>query len=140
MASAALSTDAIQRFLLAKSVAVLATIQASGAPLATPMWFVHDDQSIIMISEKGLQKVTNLRRDPRACVTVEGEVNGETAGVIVQGQIRFLDAATERAPHVDALHAKYHGALAGRWGGRAMLSDRVMFCLEAYRVNAWGLG
>ncbi len=138
MASPAFSNAAVQRFLSAKSVAVLATVQPSGAPLATPMWFVHDDQSIVMISEKALQKVKNLRRDSRACVAVEGEVNGATADVIVQGQIHFLDAETERAPYVDALHAKYDG-LANRWGGRAMPSDRVMFRLEANRVNAWGL-
>ncbi|ETW93032.1 MAG: hypothetical protein ETSY1_41010 [Candidatus Entotheonella factor] len=139
MAGQTLANDAIQRFLSSKSVAVLATVQPSGAPLATPMWFVHDEQSLIMISEAHLQKVKNFRRDPRACVAVEGEVDGGIAGVIVQGQIRFLNTETERAPYIDALHAKYHGALASRWGGRAMPSDRVMFCLEANRVNAWGL-
>ncbi len=139
MASDALANDAIQRFLSTKKVAVLATVQPSGAPLAMPMWFVHDDRSIVMISEKALQKVRNLHRDPRACIAVEGEVNGMIAGVIVQGDIRFLDTETERAPYIDALHAKYDGALAVRWGGRAMPSDRVMFCLKADRVSTWGL-
>ncbi|ETX07318.1 MAG: hypothetical protein ETSY2_11865 [Candidatus Entotheonella gemina] len=139
MADYTLANAAIQRFLSAKSVAVLATVQPSGAPLATPMWFVQDDHSLIMISENHLQKVKNLYRDPRACVAVEGEVDGGIAGVIVQGQIRILDTETERAPYIDALHAKYDGALASRWGGRAMPSDRVMFRLEANRVNVWGL-
>ncbi len=71
-------------------------------------------------------------------MALEGEVNGVVAGVVVQGQIRFLDAAAERGSYVDALHAKYSD-LANRWGGRAMPSDRVMFRLEPNRVSAWGL-
>ena len=134
-----LANATIQRFLSAKSVAILATIQPSGAPLAMPMWFVHDDQSIVMISEKALQKVKNLHRDPRSCVTVEGEINGSIAGIIAQGHMHFLDTESERAPYIDALHAKYEGALASRWGGRAMPDDRVMFRLAINRINVWGL-
>lgn len=130
---------AIHAFLSAKPVAVLATLQASGAPLAMPMWFVHDEQAIVMISEADHRKVKNMRRDPRVCVTVEGEVKGAVAGVIVQGSARFLETPEARASYIDALHAKYNGALASRWGGREMPADRVMFRIEANRVNAWGL-
>ena len=138
MAASPLSNPAVQRFLASKSVAILATVQASGAPLAMPMWFVHDDSAMVMISEAGLQKVRNLRRDPRVCVVAEGEVDGVIAGVIVQGRAQFLETETERDSYVEALHVKYRG-LAERWGGRAMPSDRVMFRIDADGVNAWGL-
>lgn len=134
-----LSSPLIQRFLASKSVAILATVQASGAPLAMPMWFVHDESTIVMISEAGLQKVRNLRRDPRVCVVAEGEVGGVIAGVVVQGQVRFLETADERSAYVDALHAKYYG-LAARWGGREMPADRVMFRIDPHRSCTWGLG
>ena len=140
MVDHALSHPFIQRFLASKRVAILATLQASGAPLAMPMWFVHDDAAIVMISEVGLQKVRNLRHDPRVCVAAEGEVHGEVAGVIVQGQARFLETEAEQSPYVDALHTKYSGSLAERWGGRAMPPDRVMFRIAPDRVNSWGLG
>src|SRR5688572_33106708 len=98
-----LSSPLAQRFLASKSVAILATVQASGAPLAMPMWFVHDGATIVMISEAGLQKVRNLRRDHRVCVVAEGEVGGVIAGVIVQGHVRFLETADERSAYVEAL-------------------------------------
>ena len=138
MADHSLSSPLLQRFLASKSVAILATLQASGAPLAMPMWFVHDDSTIVMISEVGLQKVKNLRRDSRVCVVAEGEVSGVIAGVIVQGQARFLETETERSSYVTALHAKYSG-LAERWGGRAMPPDRVMFRIDPDRITTWGL-
>jgi PPOX class probable F420-dependent enzyme len=133
-----LLNPSVQRFLASKSVAILATVQASGAPLAMPMWFVHDASTIVMISEVGLQKVRNLRRDPRACVVVEGEGRDVIAGVIVQGQARFLETETERTSYVEALHAKYSG-LAERWGGRGMPSNRVMFRIDPDRIHTWGL-
>jgi PPOX class probable F420-dependent enzyme len=138
MTDHSLSNPLVQRFLASKSVAILATVQASGAPLAMPMWFVHDASTIVMISEVGLQKVRNLRHDPRACVVVEGEVGGVIAGVIVQGHARFLETETERTSYVDALHAKYSG-LAERWGGWGMPPNRVMFRIDPDRIHTWGL-
>ena len=139
MTNHALSSPPVQRFLASKSVAILATVQPSGAPLAMPTWFAHDDDAIVMISEADLQKVRNLRRDPRVCVVAEGEAGGVIAGVIAQGEARFLETEAERSAYVEALHAKYSG-LAKRWGGRVMPADRVMFLIEPHRIQTWGLG
>ena len=40
----------IQQFLATKEVVVLATVQADGAPLAMPMWFLQDPAALTMIS------------------------------------------------------------------------------------------
>ena len=69
--TATLADPAIQRFLATRDVAVLATVQADGAPLAMPMWFLHDPAALTMISVEGTQKVRNLRRDARVCVVAE---------------------------------------------------------------------
>jgi len=82
-----LADAAVQRYLATKEVVVLATVQPDGAPLAMPMWFLHDPESLTMISVDGLQKVKNLRRDPRVCVTAESVgANKEISRVIVQGR------------------------------------------------------
>ncbi|MBI3636081.1 MAG: pyridoxamine 5'-phosphate oxidase family protein, partial [Candidatus Rokubacteria bacterium] len=74
----------VQRFLDGKQIVVLATAQADGAPLAMPMWFLHDPATLTMISQAGTQKVRNLRRDPRVCVVAEvGEGGAEIRGVAV---------------------------------------------------------
>ena len=43
-----LSDEAIQRFLATKEVVVLATVEPDGAPLAMPMWFLADGDSIVI--------------------------------------------------------------------------------------------
>jgi PPOX class probable F420-dependent enzyme len=130
----------VQRFLATKEVAVLSTVQADGAPLAMPMWFLHDPTALTMISVEGTQKVRNLRRDPRVCVVAESvSESGAICGVTVQGRAEFLSDSPERRALVARFHDKYDPRLAKLWGGAAMPRDRVMFRIVPARVKAWGL-
>jgi PPOX class probable F420-dependent enzyme len=129
----------IQRFLESKEIVVLATVQPDGAPLAMAMWFLHDPAALTMISVAGLQKVRNLRRDPRVSVVAEAGGRGATiCGVAVQGRAEFLADGPERRELVDRFHQKY-ADLKGYWGGQAMPPDRVMFRIVPERVRDWGL-
>jgi PPOX class probable F420-dependent enzyme len=130
----------VQRFLATREVAVLATVQAGGAPLAMPMWFLPDGASLVMISVADTQKVRNLRRDPRICVVVESvTAAGAICGVTVQGRAEFLDDGPERRALAGRLLAKYHPRLERLWGGPAMPPNRVMFRVVPARVRDWGL-
>jgi PPOX class probable F420-dependent enzyme len=129
----------IQRFLDTKEIVVLATVQPDGAPLAMAMWFLHDPTALTMISVAGLQKVRNLRRDPRVSVVAEAGGGGTPiCGVAVQGRAEFLPDGPERRALVDRFHRKY-AELKSFWGGQAMPSDRVMFRILPERVREWGL-
>jgi nitroimidazol reductase NimA-like FMN-containing flavoprotein (pyridoxamine 5'-phosphate oxidase superfamily) len=105
----------IQRFLATKDVVVLSTVQRDGAPLAMPMWFLHDPASFIMISVADTQKVRNLRR------------------------AEFLADGPERRALVAHLLAKYDPRLERIWGGREMPPNRVMFRIVPTHVSDWGL-
>jgi PPOX class probable F420-dependent enzyme len=129
----------IQRFLDGRDIVVLATVQPDGAPLAMPMWFLHDATAVTMISVANTQKVRNLRRDPRVSVVAEGGSRGEVRGVSVHGRAEFLSDGPERRALVDRFLEKYHPNLERRWGGRAMPADRVMFHVVPSRVRSWGL-
>ena len=129
----------IQRFLDGRHVVVLATVQPDGAPLAMPMWFLHDPVALTMISVAGTQKVRNLRRDPRVCVVAEGGARGDVRGVSVHGHAEFLSDGPERRALAERFVEKYRPYLERRWGGRAMPADRVMFRIVPSRVGSWGL-
>ena len=135
-----LEDAAVQKFLAAKEIAVLATVQPDGSPLAMAMWFLHDPSSLTMISVDGLQKVHNLRRDPRVCVVAEaGESGGEIRGVSVRGQAEFLDDGPARRALVERFLEKYRPRLERLWGGRVMPPNRVMFRIVPVQVRSWGL-
>jgi len=134
------SDTAIQRYLDTKEVVVLATLQPDGAPLAMPMWFLHDPQHVTMISVDGLQKVKNLRRDPRVCVVADSvAANKEISGVLVQGRAEFLNDSQERRALVDRFLKKYDPRLEKLWGGRSMPPNRVMFRIVPSKLRSWGL-
>jgi general stress protein 26 len=61
----------IQRYLATKDIVVLGTINPDGSPLVTAMWFLHDPAALTLISVDDLQKVRNLRRDPRLHIVAE---------------------------------------------------------------------
>src|SRR6267142_949955 len=104
-----LEEPAVQKFLTTKEVVLLATVQADGAPLAMPMWFLHDGAALTMISVDGLQKVRNLRRDPRVCVVAEaGEGGGDIRGVSVRGRAEFLPEGSARRALAERFLEKYH--------------------------------
>jgi PPOX class probable F420-dependent enzyme len=134
-----LDEAAIQRFLATRDVVVLATVQPDGAPLALPMWFLHDPATLTMISVAGTQKVRNLGRDPRVAVVAEGGSSGAVRGVSLQGRAEFLADGPERRALAERLLEKYRPYLERRWGGRAMPPDRVMFRIVPSRVRSWGL-
>jgi len=129
----------IQRFLASKDVAILATVQADGAPLAMPMWFLHDAAGLTMISVEGTHKVRNLRRDARVCVVAEaGSGGGDERGVTVLGNAEFLPDTADRRALVEQFHAKYP-RLERLWTGRPMPPNRVMFRIVPAHVRCWGL-
>ena len=142
---AGLDEDRVQRFLGTKEVVVLATLQADGAPLAMPMWFLHDPAQLTMISVAGTQKVQNLRRDPRVCVVAESvSASGAICGVTIQGRAETVTLERpaedpERRALAGRLLAKYDPRLERLWNGRDMPADRVMFRIVPSRVKVWGL-
>jgi len=134
-----LADGRVQAFLADRQVVVLATVQPDGAPLAMPMWFLHDPASLTMITVADTQKVRNLRRDPRVCVVAEGGETGAVQGVSVHGLAEFLPESAERRALTERLVEKYVPYLERRWKGRSMPPDRLMFRIVPSRVGSWGL-
>jgi PPOX class probable F420-dependent enzyme len=138
-----LSDERIQRFLGSRPVVVLATVQADGAPLAMPMWFLHDASEIAMITIEGTQKVRNLRRDPRVCVVAEAGgdpgAEGGVRGMSVHGRAEFVSDGSERRALAERFLVKYHPRVGQLWGGHVMPPNRVVFRIVPGRVRTWGL-
>jgi PPOX class probable F420-dependent enzyme len=134
-----LADGRIRAFLASREVVVLATVQPDGAPLAMPMWFLHDPASLTMITVADTQKVRNLRRDPRVCVVAEGGTTGAVQGVSVHGRAEFLPDGLERRALAERFVDKYAPHLERRWKGRSMPADRAMFRIVPTRVGSWGL-
>jgi len=141
MSAGTLADPKIQAFLATKYVVVLATVSPDGSPLAMAMWFLHDPETLTMISVDNLAKVKNLRRDPRVSIVAEaGTIGDDTIkGVAVRGRAEFLEDSPERRRLVERFLVKYQPQLEKYWNGRTMPPNRVMFRIVPQHVRAWGL-
>lgn len=62
--------DRVQELLDGRSFAVLATLNPDGTPQTSVIWVARDGDALIFTTHDRRQKARNLRRDPRASVTV----------------------------------------------------------------------
>ena len=138
MQEKAFSDPQVQNALNGPVTAVLATLNPDGSPLATPMWYVHDVHGIGMVSVDGLQKVRNLRRDPRVSLVVETAATAGVQCIIIQGKVQFIDTTPGRDALAAAFIDKYGERIKQRWNGVTAPSDRVLFRLQPTRVKLWG--
>lgn len=129
----------IQEFLAGKDVVVLGTVDADGAPLLTPMWFVHDAAAIVMVTIAGSRKARNLLRDPRVAVVAESGNRVDIRRVTLAGRAEVVPDSAEQRRLADQLLAKYDPYVEEKWAGRRMPADRVMFRIVPRSVGSAGL-
>lgn len=102
----AASIDARSRELLRdKHFAHLTTLRADGTPHTAVVWIDVEGDEILVNSAEGRAWPANLRRDPRAWITV---VNLDNPYEYVTVEGRVTDITPEGADeHIDALAKKY---------------------------------
>ena len=66
-----LNNPKVQKILLSKAFAHLATIGPDGAPQSSPMWFLWDGEYIKFTTTTNWKKYQNIQRDPRVILYVK---------------------------------------------------------------------
>jgi PPOX class probable F420-dependent enzyme len=131
--------DNVRTFLELPHFAVMATINKSGTPQLTVMWYaLHPSEDLILLNaSRGLLKERNLRRDPRMALCVEDGMKYVT----LEGTAELVDdrAVQEREVN-DHIAPRYIGQRLGqrRWEVIKQ-SDRVGIRMRIERVHARGL-
>ncbi len=70
--SGAESSEEVRRFLASElRFATMATIRADGSPLQAVVWFVLDEETLVVNGAESRAWVRNARRDPRVSIAVE---------------------------------------------------------------------
>jgi len=136
--AASFGDPSIQQYLESTEVVVLAMLTPNGAPLATPMWFVHDTGELAMVSVDGLAKIRNLQRDGRVSVVAEGGGRGAIDGVVLAGEVRFVEGE-ERLDWGRRFREKYTLDIDRLWGGPDLPDNRRVFVFEPRLVSSFGL-
>jgi PPOX class probable F420-dependent enzyme len=129
-------SDEVRAFLDETRFAVLATINASGSPQQSVMWYELRGDTIVMNTLRGRRKDRNLLRDPRASVCVE---EGQRY-VTLLGTIEFVDDPAVGQADIAALARRYDGPEAAAKAVASSFSkqERVTLLLHVTSVDAHG--
>jgi PPOX class probable F420-dependent enzyme len=126
-------------FLEAKRFAVLGTINPSGSPQLTIMWYLLDGDEIVFNTRAGRAKDGNLRRDPRVSLLVYAE-DGYTY-VRIDGRVRTITDQKVAHEDIRRLALRYYGdparveqAMRESFGTQ----ERISYRLPTTRVTEWG--
>jgi PPOX class probable F420-dependent enzyme len=117
----------------------MATINASGTPQLTVMWYaLHPTEDVILLNgSHGLLKTANLRRDPRMALCVEDGPRYVT----LEGTAELVDDRAAQEREVNELIApRYVGQRLGRRRWEAIKgSQRIGIRMRIARMHARGL-
>jgi PPOX class probable F420-dependent enzyme len=98
--------DAVRTILDGKNFAVLATVRPDGAPQSSVLWFLREDDTLLISTIASRQKARNLAADPRVSVSIFDLAN-PYASVEIRGRAELIPDDEKWLPR--ALSHKYLG-------------------------------
>jgi len=99
--------DTVRKFLQKPNFAVLATVGPNGRPQATPVWFLLEDDHIMINTSQGRIKLRNVQANPHVALTVTDRDNPYQY-VQIRGRVVAIDRA-RGAADIDRLSLRYRG-------------------------------
>jgi len=107
----AFRADDLERFVAAPRVAILAYTKRDGCPAQAPIWYQYRNGRFYMVTATTSPKAHALRRQGRACLTIQDEMPPYRA-VIVDGSVTLSDAPLEGGI-TSGLAVRYFGKVGG---------------------------
>jgi PPOX class probable F420-dependent enzyme len=136
-----LSPAEVRHYLADQRTGVLATNGPGGFPHQMAMWYLPEDDRLLMWTYGRSQKAANLRRDPRASFLVEdGDTYPTLRGVLVQGTAELVADPAELLRVGISLRLRYHPGSDIEEARVALASQapkRVIIVLPVSRVISW---
>ena len=96
-----------RRFLGARRFAVLGTINPSGSPQLTVMWYLLDGDEIVFNTAAGRHKEANLSRDARVSLLVVDESGYKY--IRIDGSVRIITDRDTTQSDIRRLASHYYG-------------------------------
>ena len=106
----AFDAAALERFVAAPRVAVLAYVRAGGRPGQSPIWYEYRDGAFFMSTTTGSPKAKALARDPRVCLTIQDEAAPYRAAIF-DGEVELTPMPNDGP--TSTIATRYLGRIGG---------------------------
>lgn len=140
--SIVMSDEEIRTFVEQSRTATLATVGLHGLPHLVAMWYGYLDGHLYFETKAKSQKAVNLRRDPRAVVSIEaGRTYDQLRGVAVDGAVTLI-ADTEDPEYWAAainVYERYNGPYSKEVHPfvEVMMNKRIIVKVTPTRIRSW---
>lgn len=98
-------SEKARAFLQERHFAVLATLNEDGSPQLTTMWYLLQEDTIMMNTKAGRIKDLNMKRDPRIAICVEDSYNYVT----ISGTVSMIYDQEKAHEDIYRLAVRYKG-------------------------------
>ena len=114
-------------------LAVLATVNPSGTPQATPLWYHYDGECFVVTCFSHRVKVRNIRQNPSVVLVVVDSVNNGK-GLIIRGEAEVVEEGAEEATIVNGV--RYLGDDPGKEAAAGLnaMGSRVSIRIRPERI------
>jgi PPOX class probable F420-dependent enzyme len=123
---------AVRGFLAQSRYAVIATINPDGSPHQAVVWYLLEEDGIILNSKVGRRWPSNALRDPRVSITVEEGLDY----AVITGTLEEIPDHELAQEHIVAMGLRYEGPEGvARRGPVWQTQERVSFRLIPRRAE-----
>lgn len=129
--------DTVRARLDEELIIWMTTVRNDGQPQTSPVWFLLEDDGILVYSKDGTIRNSNVLHNPRVALNLDGDGRGG-AVVSIEGKARIDDATPPAYQHQSYLD-KYADAIAANGWTPAKFSEDypVPIRVTIDRVRAW---
>lgn len=120
--------------LRSEQVIWFTTVSGTGAPQPSPVWFLWQDDSVLIFSQPDTPKVRAIRHNPRVALSFNSNADG--GDVVVFSGVATLDDGKLRANEIPAYVEKYSDGLVSLGMSPAAFADEYR---QAIVVRPTGL-
>lgn len=99
-------TDRVRSFLQQPRYAIVSTTDDDGAPRQAVVWFLFDDDTVVINSLDGRRWPTNLRRDPRVAIAITEPDRESWVGLT--GTVEVVDDQARAQADIAAMARRFH--------------------------------
>jgi len=113
----------------------LATVRKDGRPHCVPIWFVADGDDLVFTTWRTSLKARNMRRDPRAVITLDNETFPYDF-VMIEGTVQLQELSpAELLPYATRIARRYAGPeRADEFGRRNAVEGELLVRFTPTRV------
>jgi len=130
-------SPAVSEFLQRPLASQLVTINPSGSPQVTVMWFKYENGALLFTTTTDRNKFRNMQKDPRAVFTVLDPTN-MYKWVTVHGKLSVVDGRDPQAFYSGLAEHYLNAESLAEWRKTALMDRRTVLWLTPTQITTMG--